>query len=85
MVAGEEWLEVPSPEKNLKLVQISAGLNSVWAMTNDNRVWFRKGIRADRSHASEELLKGSGWIEMVTEMISISVSAHDQVRSFNFY
>lgn len=77
-------MEVPAPEKNLKLAQISVGLNSVWAITDDDRVWFRQGIRADRNHASEELLKGSRWIEMVGRMNSVSVSAHDQVLTSNF-
>ena len=38
-------MEVAAPEDNLKIIQVSVGTNSVWAVSDDHRVWFRKGVR----------------------------------------
>uniref|UniRef100_A0A0A9YYT5 Tectonin beta-propeller repeat-containing protein n=1 Tax=Lygus hesperus TaxID=30085 RepID=A0A0A9YYT5_LYGHE len=46
---GEEWVEVDSPEdSSTKLMQVSVGQHSVWAVTSDKRVWFRKGVKGIR-------------------------------------
>jgi tectonin beta-propeller repeat-containing protein 1 len=76
---GKSWLEVPPPGNNLKLIQISVGVNSVWAITNDFHVWFRKGVNAATAPISEDATIGNGWIEMVGNMSSISVAGNDQV------
>ncbi|KAK9512765.1 hypothetical protein O3M35_001118 [Rhynocoris fuscipes] len=75
---GENWLEVESPDDGVKLSQVSVGINSVWAVTADRRVWFRKGVKGE-SAASDELAKGSGWVEMVGDMSLVSVAPNDQV------
>ncbi|KAJ9585855.1 hypothetical protein L9F63_020497, partial [Diploptera punctata] len=75
---GEFWLEVPPPE-DLKLAHVSVGTNAVWAVTRDHRVWFRKGVRGESAGHSEELAKGSGWVEMVGNMALVSVGTNDQV------
>jgi tectonin beta-propeller repeat-containing protein 1 len=76
---GKTWLEVKPPGNNLKLVQISVGINSVWAITNDYSVWFRKSVNGVTAGISENSAIGSGWIEMVGKMSSISVTGNDQV------
>lgn len=38
---GDSWVEVTSPGSNLRIVQISVGASSVWAVTHDKQVWFR--------------------------------------------
>ena len=78
-VQGKTWLEVPPPKNDLKIIQISVGTDAVWAITNDNHVWFRKGVNGALSGISEDAATGSGWIEMVGNMSSISVAANDQV------
>lgn len=79
-LAGEEWVEVESPvDSTTKLVQVNVGHNSVWAVTSDKRVWFRKGVRSD-PNSSADLAKGSGWVEMVGNMNMVSVAPNDQVR-----
>ncbi|XP_063242841.1 tectonin beta-propeller repeat-containing protein isoform X2 [Bacillus rossius redtenbacheri] len=75
---GDFWLEVGAPE-DLKLAQVSVGTNTVWAVTRDHRVWFRKGVRGESSGTSDEMARGSGWVEMVGNMAVVSVAANDQV------
>jgi hypothetical protein len=55
------------------------GENSVWALSRDRRVWFRNGVRAASSGDSESMAKGTKWIEMVGELIMISIGPGDQV------
>jgi tectonin beta-propeller repeat-containing protein 1 len=76
--SGEFWLEVGAPE-DLKLAHVSVGTNAVWAVTRDQRVWFRKGVRGESAGISEDLARGSGWVEMVGSMAVVSVAANDQV------
>lgn len=59
------------------------GTNAVWAITRDQRVWFRKGIRGESAGISEDLARGSGWVEMVGNMAYISVGGNDQVSNGN--
>ncbi|BES95319.1 DysFN [Nesidiocoris tenuis] len=75
---GEEWVEVDSPENDIKLIQVCIGHDSVWAVTNDKRVWFRKGVKGE-STGSTELATGTGWVEMVGTMAMVSVAPNDQV------
>lgn len=82
MPMGKSWLEVKPPEMPgivLKLIQISVGTDSVWAVTNNYHVWFRKGIHASTASISEDAAVGSGWIEMVGNMSLVSVASNDQV------
>ncbi|KAL0272686.1 UNVERIFIED_CONTAM: hypothetical protein PYX00_005559 [Menopon gallinae] len=78
-LTGEAWEEVSQPGDNLLLSQVSVGYNGLWAITRDNRVWFRKGINGDNCGVSAELAKGTGWVEMIGNMSSISVASNDQV------
>jgi tectonin beta-propeller repeat-containing protein 1 len=64
---------------DLKLAHVSVGTNAVWAVTSDQRVWFRKGLRGESAGTNEELARGSGWVEMVGSMAIVSVAANDQV------
>nr|CAD7586073.1 unnamed protein product [Timema genevievae] len=75
---GDFWLEIAAPEE-LKLLQVSVGTNAIWAVTRDHRVWFRKGVRGESAGMNDELAKGSGWVEMVGNMASVSVASNDQV------
>ncbi|XP_046681571.1 tectonin beta-propeller repeat-containing protein-like [Homalodisca vitripennis] len=78
---GSHWLEVAAPEEGLKLTRVSVGTHSVWAISNDHRVWWRKGVRGGMAEggASDELARGSGWVEMVGGMAMVSVATNDQV------
>lgn len=67
-----------SPENDIKLIQVCIGHDSVWAVTNDKRVWFRKGVKGE-STGSTELATGTGWVEMVGTMAMVSVAPNDQV------
>lgn len=78
-ISGCGWVEVDQPENSLMINQISLGYNSVWAISKDSRVWFRKGINGENSGVCEKSAKGSGWVEMIGKMTSISVAANDQV------
>ncbi|XP_034938051.1 tectonin beta-propeller repeat-containing protein [Chelonus insularis] len=76
---GDEWSEVEPPQKDLRLVQVSVGFDAVWAVTHDGNVWFRKGIKGDMSGMCEQLATGTGWVEMLSKMASVSVASNDQV------
>ncbi|XP_054281317.1 tectonin beta-propeller repeat-containing protein-like [Macrosteles quadrilineatus] len=80
-VTRSHWVEVAAPEEGLRLVRVSVGTNSVWAVTSDQRVWFRKGVKGSTAEGgtSDELVRGSGWVEMVGEMAMVSVATNDQV------
>lgn len=50
----------------------------MWAITNDSRVWFRKGI-------DQNLSEGTCWVKLNTFMYSVSVTPNDQVNSTKLY
>jgi hypothetical protein len=50
----------------------------VWAITNDSRVWYRKGI-------DQNLNEGICWVKLNTFMFSVSVTPNDQVNSANYF
>lgn len=70
---GKEWIIVESPEADSKITQLSVGFQSVWAITNDSRVWYRKGI-------NHSLNEGTCWVKLNTFMFSVSVTSNDQVN-----
>ncbi|XP_050309364.1 tectonin beta-propeller repeat-containing protein isoform X2 [Anthonomus grandis grandis] len=76
---GDTWLEVRSPGDNLRITQLSVGCSSVWAVTQDKQVFFRKGVKGEGAGMSEECAAGSAWIEMVGRMLQLSVTSTDQV------
>lgn len=48
-------------------------------VTNDNHVWFRRGVKGETAGISEDAAIGSGWVEMVGSISMVSVAANDQV------
>jgi len=74
---------VEPPQKDLRLIQVSVGIDAVWAITHDGGVWFRKGIQGEISGVCEQLATGTGWVEMLSKMALISVAPNDQVTMFN--
>ncbi|KAI1285473.1 Tectonin beta-propeller repeat-containing protein 1 [Halotydeus destructor] len=81
-IYGSHWIEV-EPPVSAKLLQVSVGIDAVWAISRDYRVWFRKGVRAKTCGMNDSCAMGSGWIEMVGEMSVISVSGNDQVYAID--
>ncbi|XP_063378138.1 tectonin beta-propeller repeat-containing protein isoform X2 [Cydia fagiglandana] len=75
---GEGWLEVKSPSET-KLTVISVGYNAVWAVSSDNKVWFRKGVEGNMAGTSEVSAMGTGWLEITGNMTHVSVGVNDQV------
>lgn len=78
-LTGQSWLEVKPPGSGLKIIQVSVGHSSVWCITNDNHVWFRRGVHGTTAGISEDAAIGSGWVEMIGNLSSISVAQNDQV------
>ncbi|KAF3853366.1 hypothetical protein F7725_014054 [Dissostichus mawsoni] len=73
---GSEWEEVSLPGE---VIQISCGPGDlVWAVLWEGQllVWFRRGINSHNPC-------GSGWINMVGEMIMINVGLNDQVLAIS--
>ncbi|XP_050436287.1 tectonin beta-propeller repeat-containing protein [Adelges cooleyi] len=68
---GRSWVVVASPESDSKIIQLSVGCQTVWAVTNDSRVWIRKDV--------ENNIEGTCWAKLNTSMLSVSVSPNDQV------
>ncbi|KAA8581780.1 hypothetical protein FQN60_003361 [Etheostoma spectabile] len=69
---GTSWAVVDSPSPDVGATHVAVGNNVVWALTKDNKVWFRRGVNSHNPC-------GSGWISMVGEMIMINVGLNDQV------
>ncbi|KAK5615338.1 Tectonin beta-propeller repeat-containing protein 1 [Crenichthys baileyi] len=69
---GTSWAVVKSPNPEVGAIHVAVGINVVWAVTKDNKVWFRRGVNSHNPC-------GSGWISMVGEMIMIDVGLNDQV------
>ena len=67
------------PPQKERLIQVSVGLDAVWAVSQDGNVWFRKGIKGEMSGVCEQLATGTGWVEMANKMALISVAPNDQV------
>lgn len=59
-------------------------MDSVWAMTHEGTVWFRKGIKGEMGGICEQLAVGNGWVEMSTKMITVSVAPNDQVNNITW-
>lgn len=78
-ITGKAWLEVKPPGNGLRIVQVSVGHSSVWCITNDNHVWFRRGVHGSTAGISEDAAIGSGWVEMIGNISNISVASNDQV------
>uniref|UniRef100_T1J1H8 PCI domain-containing protein n=1 Tax=Strigamia maritima TaxID=126957 RepID=T1J1H8_STRMM len=83
-VTGNAWAAVPAPGvvddgDGGSLLQVSVGVDVVWAVSRDNRIWFCKGIRGNESGTSADKAKGTGWVEMIGSMSMVSVGPNDQV------
>lgn len=76
---GDNWIEVKPPENGGKILCVSVGKNSVWCVTNDNHVWWRKGVKGELAGENEDSAIGNAWVEMVGNISSISVTSTDQV------
>uniref|UniRef100_A0A8C5Q5D9 Tectonin beta-propeller repeat-containing protein 1 n=1 Tax=Leptobrachium leishanense TaxID=445787 RepID=A0A8C5Q5D9_9ANUR len=74
---GCSWtiVEAPTPEDGI--MHVSVGVNVVWAVTKERKVWFRRGVNSHNSC-------GTSWIEMVGEMAMISVGLNDQVWGVSY-
>ncbi|XP_057681391.1 tectonin beta-propeller repeat-containing protein 1 isoform X2 [Corythoichthys intestinalis] len=69
---GTSWSIVDSPSPDVGAMHVAVGVNVVWVLTKDNKVWFRRGVNSHNPC-------GSGWISMVGEMVMIDVGLNDQV------
>ncbi|XP_012270435.1 tectonin beta-propeller repeat-containing protein [Orussus abietinus] len=82
--SGDEWTEVDPPQKDIRLTQVSVGMDAVWAVTNDGNVWFRKGIKGEMSGVCVQLATGTGWVEMMSKMTSVSIAPNDQAWGIGY-
>ncbi|XP_038067772.1 tectonin beta-propeller repeat-containing protein 1-like isoform X2 [Patiria miniata] len=80
---GTGWQYVAPPEEP-GLGQVAVGLNAVWAISRDNKVWFRQGFDAIRALVDTNACKGTSWVEMVGKMAAISIGPNDQVWALGF-
>ncbi|XP_053646773.1 tectonin beta-propeller repeat-containing protein isoform X2 [Cherax quadricarinatus] len=86
---GVEWVVVDPPEGS-RLQQVAVGVNSVWGITRDHRVWYRRGLQASQDTGSDSgkhdnetghknLDTGTTWLLMVGLLNMIAVGPNDQV------
>ncbi|XP_070186393.1 tectonin beta-propeller repeat-containing protein 1-like [Littorina saxatilis] len=78
-IYGLRWESVPYPEEATRLMQVSVGRNSVWALSRDGKVWVRQGVNGDKLFWDAKAATGNSWVLMVGDMTHIAVSANDQV------
>ncbi|KAG8433064.1 hypothetical protein GDO86_017369 [Hymenochirus boettgeri] len=69
---GNSWTVVEAPTPENGIMHVSVGVNVVWAVTKDHKVWFRRGVNSHNPC-------GTGWVEMVGEMTMVNVGLNDQV------
>ncbi|KAM3826503.1 tectonin beta-propeller repeat-containing protein 1 isoform 2-T3 [Vipera latastei] len=69
---GTSWTLVDPPVADNGILHVSVGVNVVWAVTKDNKVWFRRGVNSYNPC-------GTSWIEMIAEMQMVDVGLNDQV------
>ncbi|CAL4093903.1 unnamed protein product, partial [Meganyctiphanes norvegica] len=89
-----EWIMVGTPLGSC-LQQISVGVNVVWALTRDHKVWFRQGFTNKNGSQNYLIINESGqaedvgqpsdepgtsWRLMDGSFNMISVGPNDQVR-----
>lgn len=78
------------PPEGSCLQQVSVGIHSVWAITRDHRVWFRRGLQATRGTSADNGKLGNGtgqkttdtgtsWLLMVGLLNMVAVGPNDQV------
>ncbi|CAH2307112.1 tectonin beta-propeller repeat-containing 1 [Pelobates cultripes] len=74
---GVSWntVEAPTPEDGI--MHVSVGVNVVWAVTKERKIWFRRGVNSHNPC-------GTSWIEMVGEMAMLSVGLNDQVWGIGY-
>uniref|UniRef100_A0ABM0LVI4 Tectonin beta-propeller repeat-containing protein 1 n=1 Tax=Saccoglossus kowalevskii TaxID=10224 RepID=A0ABM0LVI4_SACKO len=83
---GTHWMEVET-EDGRDAVQISVGPTGlVWVVLRDGMaaVWFRKGIHAIKAYIDSFAELGLGWVEMVGNMLQVSVGPNDQVWALGY-
>ncbi|XP_053132794.1 tectonin beta-propeller repeat-containing protein 1 [Hemicordylus capensis] len=69
---GISWTVIEPPVPENGILHVSVGVNVVWAVTKDRKVWFRRGVNSHNPC-------GTSWIEMVGEMMMVNVGLNDQV------
>eukprot|EP00794_Sanderia_malayensis_P008822 gene8822-9767_t len=79
---GKSWATIDCPKRmsnSVALGQISVGMNVVWALSQNQKVYYRKGIDGEKAYSDDNYAIGSGWVEMVGEFKFLSVGPNDQV------
>ncbi|XP_009819583.1 tectonin beta-propeller repeat-containing protein 1 [Gavia stellata] len=69
---GISWTIVESPSSENGIMHVSVGVDVVWCVTKDRKVWFRRGVNSHNPC-------GTSWIEMVGEMMMVTVGLNNQV------
>ncbi|XP_075292648.1 tectonin beta-propeller repeat-containing protein 1 [Opisthocomus hoazin] len=69
---GISWSTVESPSSENGIMHVSVGVDVVWCVTKDRKVWFRRGVNSHNPC-------GTSWIEMVGEMMMVTVGLNNQV------
>jgi len=76
---GTSWCEVGQPRPEHPLSVVAVGTAIVWGVTRGGCVWFRQGVRSDCGGETEQLAKGTKWIQMVGEVNMLCVGHGDQL------
>ncbi|KAK4307589.1 hypothetical protein Pmani_020655 [Petrolisthes manimaculis] len=77
---GSGWISVAAPQDS-RLQHVGVGLRALWAVTRDNRVWFRRGLGGsgsgqDNLHDKDT---GTAWLLMVGSLLLVTLGPNDQV------
>ncbi|XP_064122930.1 tectonin beta-propeller repeat-containing protein 1-like isoform X2 [Macrobrachium nipponense] len=78
---GTDWVVLDQPEGS-RLHQLAVGVKSVWALTRDHRLWFRRGLEVSQDSSSgknQNSELGSSWLLMVGLLNMVAVGPNDQV------
>ena len=81
--SGTHWCEVSAPAPDHPLMLVGLGGSIVWGLSRGGGVWLRQGVRSDCTGAgdtsSDQLSRGTRWVQMVGEVVMLSVGGGDQV------
>lgn len=75
--SGTDWVLLDSPSNDTIIKQIGLGSDSVWAMDNYGKVYYRIGI-------TPNLLQGKKWVNVRSNSTNISVSSSNSLWAINW-
>merc|ERR1712122_262670 len=71
---GTSWklIETSANDIDLRFKQLSVGNNTVWAVTNNNEVYYRENI-------TKSFPEGTSWLKVDSKLMYVTVNSKNEV------